>query len=230
MFAIHPHRMKRSFPIVANQITGRRAETKTDKQTETNVYRVKEAEIEKRFFLFFFVSSPAPRHHFCTPFSTLWRVDLAPPVSVSTGVPRGENNGREGRGKRVAEHTEKSKEEKERGMLENRKREMLEDRMRGIWGGSPILGKSRVQCRMRVRLWDTETLREHPTFWRIIVSLITVWIFLSFWWVTVDNDAVTRSVSGNFLHARGMGGLIYAISTYRVPRLRRALFHNIMLT
>lgn len=41
----------------------------------------------------------------------------------------------------------------------NRKGEDLEDRKRRIWGGSPILGKSRVQCRIRIRLlhwqWDT---------------------------------------------------------------------------
>lgn len=53
------------------------------------------------FPLFCFISrsiSPAPRLHFCTPFSTLWRVDLAPAVSVSTGIPSWrENNGEKGR-------------------------------------------------------------------------------------------------------------------------------------
>jgi len=38
-------------------------------------------------------------------------------VSVSTGVSRGENKGCEGRGKRVAEHTEENEKERERGML-----------------------------------------------------------------------------------------------------------------
>lgn len=39
---------------------------------------------------------------------------------------------------------------RKRGMLGDRKRGILDDRKRGIWGGSPILGYSRVQCRMRI--------------------------------------------------------------------------------
>lgn len=97
-------------------------------------------------------------------------------MSVSTGVPRGENNGGEDRGKGVAEHTEESEKERdgERGGCWEIEREgswMIE---REEYGAARQFSATLVFSAVCESVFYTKTLREHPTFWRIIVSLITV--------------------------------------------------------
>ncbi|TGZ53366.1 hypothetical protein DBV15_01445 [Temnothorax longispinosus] len=135
------------------------------------------------------------------------RVDLAPPVSVSTRIPRGENNDGEAGGEDAGLLNTQTGE----GEREAREREieieMLRNRKTGIRGGSPILGKPRVQCQNRIP-------RERPTFWRIIVSLIIRLNSRHFDELLLTMGAAMRSVYlkiSRFQSKGGWGGLICSV-------------------
>lgn len=122
-----------------------------------------------------FASSPAPPflHSLQHPLTSRPRTTS---VSIDQDTSwREQRWGRPGRGRGVAEHTQTRAGEREAREIEV---EMLRNRGIGIRGDSPILGKPRVQCRTRIGLFYRAVFfnrepRKPPTFWRIIVSLIT---------------------------------------------------------